>query len=157
MNPDASAGPAPPVAPPGEPVHWLVRPRTLRGLRIGFALVLAALVLGDFLVHGHPGFGIDGTFGFYAWYGLGACVAMVLFAKALGLFLKRPDTYYGPGGAVGREPGGPSGTRGAEGEPAARPGGSGTMASPGKPGAPAATRAAPEAEAAAAGKGGPGG
>ena len=50
--------------------------------------------MGDSLVHGHPGFGIDGTFGFYAWYGLGTCVAMVLVAKGLGLFLKRPDTYY---------------------------------------------------------------
>ncbi len=97
MNPDADAGVPPPAAPPGEPVHWLVRPGTVRRLRIGFAAVLAALVLGDFLLHPHAGFGIDGTFGFYAWYGLGACVAMVLFAKGLGVFLKRRDTYYGEG------------------------------------------------------------
>ena len=84
----------PPVAPPGEPSHWLVRPGTVRGLWIGFGVVLAGLVLGDLLVHGHPGFGIDGTFGFYAWYGLGTCVAMVLFAKGLGVFLKRRDDYY---------------------------------------------------------------
>ena len=87
-------GVEPPTAPPGEPAHWLVRPGTVRGLWIGFAAVLAALVLGDLLIHPHAGFGIDGTFGFYAWYGLGACVAMVLFAKGLGVFLKRRDAYY---------------------------------------------------------------
>ena len=65
------SGDPPPVAPPGEPEHWLVRPGTVRGLWIGFGVVLAGLVLGDLLIHGHPGFGFDGTFGFYAWYGLG--------------------------------------------------------------------------------------
>lgn len=53
-----------------------------------------ALVVADFAVHGQPHFGVDGVFGFYAWYGLLTCVAMVLFAKALGVILKRDDTYY---------------------------------------------------------------
>lgn len=74
--------------------HWLVRPETIRLLwRSGIA-VLALLVIADFTFHGHPSFWIDGTFGFYAWYGLVTCVAMVLFAKALGVLLKRRDTYY---------------------------------------------------------------
>ena len=94
----------PPVAPPGEPLHWLVRPGTVRGLWIGFGVVLAALVLGDLLIHPHAGFGIDGTFGFYAWYGLGTCVAMVLFAKGLGVVLKRPDTWYEEGAVAPAEP-----------------------------------------------------
>jgi hypothetical protein len=46
------------------------------------------------VVHGHSYFWIDGTFGFYSWYGLLTCAAMVLFAKGLGVFLKRDDTYY---------------------------------------------------------------
>ena len=91
------SGIEPPVAPPGEPVHRLVRPSTVRGLWIGFAVVLAGLVLGDLLIHPHAGFGIDGSFGFYAWYGLGTCVAMVLFAKGLGILLKRGDDYYDGG------------------------------------------------------------
>ena len=95
MRHSPESGAPPPVAPAGEPVHWLVRPGTVRGLWIGFAVVLAALVLGDLLIHPHAGFGIDGTFGFYAWYGLGTCVVMVLFAKGLGVVLKRPDTWYG--------------------------------------------------------------
>lgn len=74
--------------------HWLVRPRTIRRLRIGGGVMLAGLVLADFLVHGHPSFGVDGTFGFYAWYGLITCMAMVLVAKGLGVLLKRRDDYY---------------------------------------------------------------
>ena len=74
--------------------HWLVRPKTISWLwRIGYA-VLALLVLADFTLHPHPVFGLDATFGFYAWYGLLSCVAMILFAKGLGVFLKRRDTYY---------------------------------------------------------------
>ena len=152
MNPDANGGIAPPVAPPGEPVHWLVRPRTVRGLWIGFALILAGLVLGDFLVHGHPGFGIDGTFGFYAWYGLGTCVAMVLVAKALGLGLKRPDTYYDPGLDGGPGAGTAAGEEaGGEGTTAAREDGSrmadlaGKHEKPATAAAEAATAAAVEA------------
>jgi hypothetical protein len=74
--------------------HWLIRPATIRGFwRFGW-VVLALLVLGDFFIHGHPVSKVDGTFGFYAWYGFAACVAMVLFSKAIGAFLKRADTYY---------------------------------------------------------------
>ena len=77
-----------------QPDHWLVRPGTIRLLWIVFGTILAGLVLADLVVHHHPLFGIDGTFGFAAWYGFAACVVLVLFAKALGLLLKRPDTYY---------------------------------------------------------------
>ena len=98
MSFEPESGVEPPAAPPGERVHWLVRPATVRGLWVGFAVILAALVLGDLLIHPHAGFVLDGTFGFYAWYGLGTCVAMVLFAKGLGVFLKRRDSYYEPDG-----------------------------------------------------------
>lgn len=74
--------------------HWLVRPETIRMLwYIGIA-VLAITVLCDLFVEHHPHFGIDGTFGFAAWYGFASCVVLVAFAKALGVLLKRPDTYY---------------------------------------------------------------
>jgi hypothetical protein len=74
--------------------HWLVRDSTIRKLWIVFAIVLVILVLLDFVVAHHAHFGIDGTFGFGAWYGFASCVALVVLAKALGFFLKRPDTYY---------------------------------------------------------------
>jgi hypothetical protein len=74
--------------------HWLLRPRTIRRLWWIGGAILTLVVVGDLGVHGHPGFGIDGTFAFYAWFGLVSCVAMVLFAKALGVLLKRRDDYY---------------------------------------------------------------
>ena len=74
--------------------HWLVRPSTILLLwRVGLA-VLALTVLADLVLVPHPYFGIDGSFGFYAWYGFLGCTAMVLVAKGLGLLLSRKDTYY---------------------------------------------------------------
>ncbi|MPZ37484.1 MAG: hypothetical protein GEU95_05375 [Rhizobiales bacterium] len=74
--------------------HWLVRESTIKKLWVAFAVVLIATVLMDLVVAHHPYFGLDGTFGFGAWFGFVSCAAMVIVAKALGLFLKRPDTYY---------------------------------------------------------------
>lgn len=74
--------------------HWLTRPETIRKLWILFAAILAVTVLADLFVVHHPQFGLDGTFGFGAWFGFASCVALVLLAKLLGIFLKRPDTYY---------------------------------------------------------------
>lgn len=74
--------------------HWLVRPATIRRLWAGASVVLAVVVALDLVIDHHPYFGIEGTLGFGAWFGFGACVALVLVAKALGALLKRPDTYY---------------------------------------------------------------
>jgi uncharacterized membrane protein YhdT len=59
-----------------------------------FILVLIMLVALDLVVAHHPHFGLDGTFGFGAWFGFLSCIALVVIAKALGAVLKRPDTYY---------------------------------------------------------------
>lgn len=74
--------------------HWLVRPGTIRKLWIGFIVVLALTVLADAFVSHDAHFGIDGSFGFAAWYGFLACTGLILVAKLIGLFLKRPDDYY---------------------------------------------------------------
>ncbi len=74
--------------------HWLVRPETIRGLWVAFILILVATVALNFLVPIKGHFEIDGFFGFFAGFGLAACVAMIVFAKALGVLLKRRDTYY---------------------------------------------------------------
>ena len=73
--------------------HWLVRPRTIRWLWIGFIAVLIFLVALDPLRR-DAHFPLEALFGFGAWFGFLACVALILFAKALGFFLKRRDTYY---------------------------------------------------------------
>ncbi len=77
-----------------EKKHWLLRSRTIRRLWFGSSAALFLLVLASLFIHPHAMFGVDGTFGFHAWYGFFSCVAMVLFAKVLGLVLKRPDTFY---------------------------------------------------------------
>jgi hypothetical protein len=74
--------------------HWLARPATIHILWIVFAAALAAVVLADLAVEHHPLLGVDGSFGFAAWYGFAACVVLVLLARMLGAVLKRPDAYY---------------------------------------------------------------
>ena len=74
--------------------HWLVRESTITTLWIVFAALLAATVLMDLAIEHHPYFGLDGTFGFGAWFGFASCVALIVLARGLGAILKRPDTYY---------------------------------------------------------------
>lgn len=74
--------------------HWLTRPATIRKLWWGFGLVLALTVVAQWFIPLEGGFGLDGTFGFYAWYGFGTCALMIFIAKAIGVVLKRPDDYY---------------------------------------------------------------
>jgi hypothetical protein len=77
--------------------HWLVRPATIRLLWRGFIAVLVLTVAVEFLVAHHPHFSVESVPAFGAWYGFLACAGMILFAKGLALFLKRPDTYYEDG------------------------------------------------------------
>lgn len=74
--------------------HWLVQPGMIRVLWIGLIVTLAITVLFDLVVEQYVIFGVEGIFGFAAWYGFLACVAMIFAAKGLGFFLKRPDRYY---------------------------------------------------------------
>ncbi len=74
--------------------HWLDDPHNVRRLYRGFWVVLALTVLAELLVTLHPHFQVEGWFGFHAAFGFGACAAMILVAKVLALWLKRPDTYY---------------------------------------------------------------
>ncbi len=79
---------------PSSDDHWLVRPTTIRRLWQIFATVLAATIALQAFIYVKGYFGIDGWFGFGAIFGFGSCVGMVLFAKALGYVLKRPEHYY---------------------------------------------------------------
>jgi UPF0716 family protein affecting phage T7 exclusion len=74
--------------------HWLARPATIRLLWAIFISVLVALVALDLIITHHPHFNLEGTFAFGAWFGFLSCVVLIVFAKALGALLKRPDTYY---------------------------------------------------------------
>ena len=84
-----------PAPSPAEDDAWLARPATIRLLWRLFAAVLALSVAAQLVVKVKGYFGMDGWFAFGAAYGFLACVAMVVFAKFLGRFLKRDENYYG--------------------------------------------------------------
>lgn len=74
--------------------HWLDDQRNVRKLWRGFLGVLALTVLAGFFVDLHPHFAVEQWFAFNAAYGFITCLLMIVGAKLLGLFLKRPDSYY---------------------------------------------------------------
>ena len=82
---------------PQQQDHWLARPATIKLLWKVFIVVLVALVLAQAFIYVKGYFGVDGWFGFGAVFGFLSCLAMVLFAKALGYLLKRPEDYYDRG------------------------------------------------------------
>ena len=73
---------------------WLARPATIRLLWRVLWGVLALTVAAQLFIKIKGYFGIDDWFAFGAIYGFLACLAMVLFAKGLGYFLKRDENYY---------------------------------------------------------------
>ncbi len=73
--------------------HWLTRDSTIRRLWIAFIAVLVVLVLLD-VTRNDAHFTVEAIFGFGAWFGFLSCVVLIVAAKALGVFLKRPDTTY---------------------------------------------------------------
>jgi hypothetical protein len=74
--------------------HWLTGPASIKRLWILFIGILAATVLAESWVIGHPHFDIERLFAFNALFGFMACAAMIVVARVLALVLKRPDTYY---------------------------------------------------------------
>ncbi len=66
----------------------------MRRLWAGFLVVLALTVLAELVVAHQAHFAVERLFGWNAWYGFLACAALILVAKAIGVFLKRPDDYY---------------------------------------------------------------
>ena len=82
------------MAEPDGTDHWLVRPATIRRLWIAFVAVLIVTVVADVFIDRHGEFGIDGSIGFYAWYGFLSCVMLIFGARLLGVLLKRRDGYY---------------------------------------------------------------
>ena len=61
------------------------------GVLVGLAV--AALAAGFFIDH-HGKFGIDGTIGFYAWYGALSAVVFAAAAFILGVVAGRPDDHH---------------------------------------------------------------
>jgi hypothetical protein len=82
------------AAPAGERVRWLDRPENVRRVYLGVWVLCALLLVIEPFVHKHGEFAFEEWFGFHGGYGFVACVALVLAAKGLRVWLKRPEDYY---------------------------------------------------------------
>lgn len=80
--------------------HFFDRPRNVKRLLRAFYVVCAGLLAADFLFHRHVYHAFEAVPGFYALFGLAACVALVLAAKEMRKILMRDEDYY-EGGAGG--------------------------------------------------------
>ncbi|HUH36871.1 MAG TPA: hypothetical protein VL027_02890 [Spongiibacteraceae bacterium] len=74
--------------------RWLYRPANHRLLWIASSVVLLLTVAVQWWVPAHGHFGFDDLLGFNAVFGFVSCAAMVVVAKLLGYWLKRPEDYY---------------------------------------------------------------
>ena len=70
------------------------RPENIRRLWVMLYAVCALLIVPDFFTNRHAYLGIDAFFGFYGVLGFFSCVALILFSKLVGLFLKAKEDYY---------------------------------------------------------------
>ena len=75
-------------------MSWIDQPRNVRRIYIGLWLAGAGLALLDLVIHRHAETQFDAWFGFYAFYGFVACVALVLAAKLLRRLVMRGEDYY---------------------------------------------------------------
>ena len=76
--------------------YWLDDPRNITKIVWVLVVVCVGLFAADALYHKHPHFAIEEWFGFYGVFGFVMCVVLVLAAKGLRIFLKRPEDYYEP-------------------------------------------------------------
>jgi len=74
--------------------HWLMRPASIRALWRGFIAILLLVLLAALPFGQDAHFAFERLFGFYALFGFVACAALIVLAKAIGVVLKRRDTYY---------------------------------------------------------------
>lgn len=79
---------------PGERRTWLDEPRNVDRLAYALYAVCGILLAIDVFVPKHGPFAIEHNFGFYAIFGFGAYVALVVAAEALRAVVMRPEDYY---------------------------------------------------------------
>ena len=70
------------------------RPENVERLLKGFYAICILLVLVDFVIHRHIGFGWEEIPAFYAIYGFAACVVLVVIAKKMRNIVMRKEDYY---------------------------------------------------------------
>ena len=76
-------------------IDWIYRESTQEDVDAGLLVACAVSILLELFVLDRKGsFGFDEIFGFYAFLGFVSCTVMILLAKALGFFLKKPTNFY---------------------------------------------------------------
>ena len=79
----------------GKTLCWFTKTEHANKIFSGLAVLCLALFLTDFTYQKHGHFHIEEIPGFYGAYGFFMFTALILVAKALRLFIKRPESYYG--------------------------------------------------------------
>lgn len=82
------------ATPAGERPRWLDRPENVRKVYLSVWVVCAVLLVAELFIDKHGETEIEHWFGFHGFFGLVACVFLVLAAKQLRRALIRPEDYY---------------------------------------------------------------
>jgi hypothetical protein len=77
-----------------EKPRWLDHKENVTKVYWSVWIVCALLLAVQLLVNIHGEFAFEEWFGFHGFFGFVACVALVLVAKGLRIWLKRPEDYY---------------------------------------------------------------
>ena len=75
--------------------HVFDNPRNVKRVIYVLYAVCAGSFLADWFVERHADHPWEFLFGFYSFYGFGACVALVLIAKEMRKIIMRKEDYYG--------------------------------------------------------------
>jgi hypothetical protein len=76
------------------PPRWLDRAGNVRKVYYSVWIACGLLLLAELFIDKHGEVEIERFFGFHGFYGLIACVVLVLAAKLLRRVLIRPENYY---------------------------------------------------------------
>ncbi|MBV1896766.1 MAG: hypothetical protein KUG70_09925 [Rhodobacteraceae bacterium] len=79
----------------GRALLWVDKPGSATKIIYALAAVCVVLGLLDFAYHKHGHFEVEYLPNFYGFYGFIMFTALILLAKTLRLFIKRPEDYYG--------------------------------------------------------------
>lgn len=80
----------------GRALTWVDKPGSLKKIVNSFYVLCIGLFAADLFYHKHTYLWAEDIPGFYALYGFFMCAALVVCAKGMRLFLKRPEDYYAP-------------------------------------------------------------
>ncbi len=80
----------------GRALLWIDNKKNIDLIPYALYFLCTILFISDFVYHKHVNIGVEKIPGFYALYGFCISVFLVVCAKAIRVFLKRPEDYYAP-------------------------------------------------------------